>query len=62
MTTSRPSLALTLVAGLVSMAVNRSYQNAPWALVKLATGILIFEWGFVGDHAPAANVVRDQSL
>lgn len=47
-----PSLALTLVAGLIAMAVNPSFHNAPWALIKLATGILVFEWGFVGVQGP----------
>lgn len=42
-----PSLALTLVAGLLAMAINRGYHNAGWAWLKLATGILVFEWGFV---------------
>eukprot|EP01035_Chromulina_nebulosa_P057022 gene57022-78136_t len=43
-----PGLGLTLVAGLLAMAATRAFQNARWALVKLATGILIFEGGFVG--------------
>ena len=47
-----PSLALTLVAGLLAMAVNRAYQDAGWAWAKLATGILIFEWGFVAVQGP----------
>ena len=47
-----PSLALTLVAGLIAMALNPTFHNAPWALVKLATGILVFEWGFVGVQGP----------
>jgi len=42
-----PSLALTLIAGLLAIAVNRAYQNAGWAWVKAATGILVFEGGFV---------------
>ena len=41
-----PSIALTLVAGLVAMALNRGFLNAGWAWLKLATGVLIFE-GFV---------------
>ena len=41
-----PSLGLTLVAGLLAMAINRGYHNAGWAWLKLATGILVFEWGF----------------
>ena len=50
-----PSLVLTLIAGLLSLAVNRSYQNAGWALTKLATGIIIFEWGFVAVQGPIQN-------
>lgn len=47
-----PSMALTLVAGLLAMAANSGYQNAGWALVKLATSISIFEGGFVGVVGP----------
>ena len=47
-----PSLALRLVAGLLSIAVNRAFHNAGWAWVKLATGILVFEWGFAGIQGP----------
>src|SRR3954470_15872237 len=43
-----PSMALTLVAGLLAIAVNRAFHSAGWAWAKLATGILIFEWGFAG--------------
>ena len=48
----QPSLLLTLVAGLLAIAVNRTYHNAGWAWVKLATGILIFEWSLVGVLGP----------
>ena len=47
-----PSLALTLIAGLLSMAVNRGYQNAGWAWVKVLTGVIVFEWGFAGIQGP----------
>lgn len=47
-----PSLALTLVSGLLAMAATRAYQNAGWALVKLATGVVVFEAGFVGVVGP----------
>ncbi len=40
-----PSFALTLVAGLMAIAVNRAYHDAGWAWVKAATGILIFAGG-----------------
>jgi hypothetical protein len=47
-----PSLALTLIAGLLAIAVNRAYHSAGWAWAKLATGILIFEWGFTAILGP----------
>ena len=47
-----PSLGLTLVAGLLALGLNRAYHNAGWALLKRATGILVFESGFVGVLGP----------
>jgi hypothetical protein len=47
-----PSLALTLVAGLLAVAANRTYHNAGWAWVKLATGVLVFEWSFTAIVGP----------
>ncbi len=47
-----PSLALTLIAGLLAIAVNRAFHNAGWAWAKLATGIIIFEWGFTAVLGP----------
>jgi uncharacterized membrane protein len=47
-----PCLALTLIAGLLAIAVNRAYHNAGWAWVKLGTGVLIFEWGFTAIVGP----------
>ncbi len=47
-----PSLALTLIAGLLAIAANRAYQNAGWAWAKAATGILIFESGLGGIQGP----------
>jgi hypothetical protein len=47
-----PSLAVTLVAGLLAIGINRAYHNAGWAWAKLATGILVFEGGFVGVQGP----------
>jgi hypothetical protein len=42
-----PSLGLTLVAGLLSIAANPAFHNAGWAWAKLATGVLVFEGGLV---------------
>ena len=47
-----PSLGLTLVAGLLAIGLNRGYHNAGWAWLKLATGILVFEFGFAGIQGP----------
>lgn len=42
-----PSLMLTLVAGLLSFGFVGGYHNAGWAIAKLISGIIVFEWGFV---------------
>ncbi len=47
-----PSLAVTLIAGLLAIAFHRGFHNAGWAWLKAATGILIFEGGFVGVIGP----------
>jgi uncharacterized membrane protein len=47
-----PSMALTLIAGLLAMAVNRGYHNAGWAWVKLFSGLLVFEWGLASIQGP----------
>jgi uncharacterized membrane protein len=41
-----PSFALTLVAGMLAIAVNRAFHDAGWAWVKFATGILVFAGSF----------------
>ena len=47
-----PSMGLVLIAGLLSVAVNRAFHNAGWAWLKLVTGILIFEGSFQGIIGP----------
>ena len=47
-----PSLALTMIAGLLAIALNPVFHNAGWAWAKAATGILLFEWGFAGVQGP----------
>lgn len=47
-----PSLALTLLAGLLAIGFNRGYHDAGWAWVKLLTGVLVFEGSFVGILGP----------
>jgi uncharacterized membrane protein len=40
-----PSLVVTVIAGLLAIAVNYAFHEAGWAWIKAATGILIFEGG-----------------
>jgi uncharacterized membrane protein len=47
-----PSLGVTLVAGLLAIAASPTFHNAGWAWVKAASGILLFESGFVGVLGP----------
>ncbi len=46
-----PSLALTLLAGLLALA-QRAFHRAVWAWAKLATGVLMFEGGLVYVQGP----------
>ncbi len=41
-----PSMALTVVAGLLAIAMNPAFHDAGWAWVKAATGIVVFEGAF----------------
>jgi hypothetical protein len=47
-----PSLALTLIAGLLAIAFTNAYHNAAWAWGKAVSGILVFEGGFIGVLGP----------
>jgi hypothetical protein len=40
-----PSLILTLIPGLLAIAVTRAFHDAGWAWIKAATGLLIFAGG-----------------
>ncbi len=40
-----PSMVLTVVSGLLSMAANPAFYEAGWVWVKAATGILVLEGG-----------------
>lgn len=53
-----PSLGLTLLGGLLAIGLHRGFHDAGWAWLKLATGILIFEGGFVGVLGPMQEEAR----
>ncbi len=57
-----PSLGLTLVAGLLAIAFGRAFHNAGWAWAKAATGILVFESGFVGVIGPMQQEAEHSAL
>ena len=52
-----PSLGLSLLAGLLAIAVNRAFHNAGWAWLKLVSGVLLFEGGLQSVHGP----MRDEA-
>ena len=53
-----PSIALTLIAGLLAIAVSKPFMNAGWAWAKAASGLLVFEGGFVGLLGPVQEEAR----
>ncbi len=53
-----PSLALTLIAGLLAIAVTPGYHDAGWVWVKAATGISMFEGGFAYVLGPVQGAAR----
>lgn len=63
-----PSLGVTLISGLLAIAISPAFHNAGWAWVKAASGILVFESGFIGILGPmqreaemAAKVITGQA-
>ncbi len=53
-----PSLALTLIAGLLAIAATPGYHDAGWVWVKAATGILMFEGGFAYVMGPVQAAAK----
>ncbi len=47
-----PSLIFTLIAGMLSMVVVKSYLHAGWVWAKLATGIIMFEGTLLAVQGP----------
>jgi len=47
-----PSLVITLVAGLMAIALNKIYMHAGWSLTKLVSGIVVFEGSLIAVHGP----------
>ena len=64
-----PSLLITLLFGLASMAAVPGFHSAPWAWGKLATTVLMLEGSLLGIHSPmkkeaelAASALADNAL
>jgi uncharacterized membrane protein len=56
-----PSLGVTLIAGLLAIAASPAFHNASWAWIKAASGILLFESGFVGVLGPMQKEAADST-
>lgn len=56
-----PSLGLSLIAGLLAIAVNRALHNAGWAWLKLLTGVLLFEFGLQGVQGPMQDEAQQSA-
>lgn len=52
-----PATGLTLVSGLLSIAVHRPFHNAGWAWFKALTGVLVFEGTLGGIDSPAQRAL-----
>lgn len=57
-----PSFVLTLITGLLAIAVNKTFHNAGWAWVKLATGLAVFEGSFVGVIGPMQSEAEQSAV
>lgn len=50
-----PSLALVIISGLLSIAINPAYKDAGWAWIKALLGISMFEGTLLTVAASARN-------
>jgi hypothetical protein len=53
-----PSLGATLIAGLLAIGVNPAFHSAGWAWAKAASGILVFEGGFLYVVGPIQDEAK----
>jgi uncharacterized membrane protein len=51
-TVTLPSLVLSLLFGLFSMAAVEGFHNAPWAWAKLVTTVIMLEGSLLGIQSP----------
>jgi uncharacterized membrane protein YgdD (TMEM256/DUF423 family) len=56
-----PALALTILSGFLSFAMNQAYMNSGWAIAKLASGIVLFEGTLVAVHGPARRAAEQSA-
>jgi len=57
-----PSMALTLITGLLAIAVNTAYHDAGWAWAKAASGILVFEGGLLYVLGPLQAAAKSSAV
>lgn len=56
-----PSLAITLLSGLLSFALSHAYMNSGWALAKLVSGIVLFEGTLIAVHGPIRRAAEQSA-
>jgi hypothetical protein len=54
-----PAMGLTLLAGLLAIAITPAFHDAGWVWVKAATGISIFEGSFLYVAGPVQEAARN---
>ncbi|MEM6639973.1 MAG: hypothetical protein AAF610_08725 [Pseudomonadota bacterium] len=53
-----PSMIIAVTTGLLAMAINYQYQEAPWVWAKALSGVLLFEASLMSIDAPAEQAAR----
>ena len=53
-----PSLAVTLISGLIAIGVTPAFHDAGWAWIKAATGISLFEGGLQTVMGPIQSAAK----
>ncbi len=53
-----PSLAITLISGLISIGVTPGFHDAGWVWIKAATGLSLFEGGLQTVMGPIQSAAK----
>jgi len=53
-----PSLAVTVISGLLALGFNKALHDAGWAWLKALLGVVVFEGTLLGVQGPAEKAAR----